>query len=166
MEKKSFAKMQCSVARALESVGEWWNILILRDAMIGLTRFDEFQTSLGIAPTTLSRRIDSLVESGLLMRRRYNERPPRDEYILTERGKEFFPVVATLLAWGNKHCSPKGVDTMIVNCRSQMAIEPVIIDRKTGKELAYDDILFAAGPAANKLKKKYYETLRLPLISN
>src|SRR5262245_32666310 len=103
MQRKSFGRMPCPIARSLERVGEWWSMLILRDAFHGMTRFDEFQTSLGIAPNMLTRRLNALVEAGLLERRRYSERPPRDEYVLTERGRDFRPVLITLLAWGNKH---------------------------------------------------------------
>ena len=166
MEKKSFEKMPCSVARALEHVGEWWNILILRDAMIGLTRFDEFQTNLGIAPNTLTRRLNGLVESGLLDRRRYSERPPRDEYILTDRGRDFLPVIAALLAWGNKHCSPKGADTLIVSRKSKKAVDTVVIDKKTGEELSYSNVVPAAGPAAPRLKKIFFSRMGLPVIEN
>ena len=70
MRRKSFGNMQCPIARSLERVGEWWSILILRDASLGLTRFDEFQESLGIAPNILTRRLKALVEAGLLARRR------------------------------------------------------------------------------------------------
>src|SRR5216684_4830352 len=83
MRHKSFDDMQCPIARSLERVGEWWSMLILRDALLGLTRFDQFQESLGIAPNILTRRLKALVETGLLERRRYSGRPPRDEYILT-----------------------------------------------------------------------------------
>ena len=166
MEKKSFEKMPCPVARSLEHVGEWWNILILRDAMMGLKRFDEFQTSLDIAPNTLSRRLESLVESGLLVRSQYNERPPRYEYILTDRGKDFFPVVVALLAWGNKHYSAKGIDTIVVNRKSESITDPVMVDRKTGQELSYKENIFAAGPASNKMMRKYYHDLGLPVIES
>ena len=88
-------------------MGEWWSILILRDAFAGLTRFDEFQDSLGIAPNMLTRRLNALVEDGLLERRRYSERPPRDEYVLTERGRDFRPVLLAMMAWGNRHFAPK-----------------------------------------------------------
>lgn len=81
MERKSFQGMSCPVALALERVGEWWSILILRDATHGMTRFDEFQKNLGISPNSLTRRLGMLVEAGLLERRRYCERPPRDEYV-------------------------------------------------------------------------------------
>src|SRR5436305_9679729 len=101
MRRKSFGHMQCPIARSLERVGEWWSILILRDAFYGLTRFDEFQKSLEIAPNILTRRLNALVEAGLLERRRYSERPPRYEYLLTERGRDFRPVMQAMLAWGN-----------------------------------------------------------------
>src|SRR5215472_2171226 len=107
MRRKSFGNMQCPIARSLERVGEWWSILILRDAFHGLTRFDEFQENLGIAPNMLARRLKSLVEAGLLERRRYSERPPRDEYVLTQAGRDFRPVLWALLAWGNRHFAPE-----------------------------------------------------------
>src|SRR5919199_1954828 len=98
MQRKSFGTMSCPIARSLERVGEWWSILILRDAFYGLTRFDEFRKSLGIAPNMLTRRLGALVEAGLLQRRRYSQRPPRDEYLPTARGRDFRPVVLALLA--------------------------------------------------------------------
>src|SRR5437016_587292 len=91
MHHKSFDDMQCPIARSLERVGEWWSMLILRDALLGLTRFDQFQESLGIAPNMLTRRLSKLVEAGLLERRRYNDRPPRYEYVLTQAGRDFRP---------------------------------------------------------------------------
>jgi DNA-binding HxlR family transcriptional regulator len=108
MQRKNFGEMQCPIARSLERVGEWWSILILRDAFHGMTRFDELQKSLGIAPNMLTRRLGALVEAGLLERRRYSERPPRDEYVLTPRGRDFRPVLVSLLAWGNRHFAPEG----------------------------------------------------------
>src|SRR6266487_4290874 len=108
MQRKSFARMACPIARSLERVGEWWSILILRDALGGLTRFDQFQRSLDIAPNMLTRRLN-----GLLERRRYSERPPRDEYVLTPRGRDFRPVVVALYAWGNRHFAPEGASVVL-----------------------------------------------------
>src|ERR1700680_3028110 len=108
MQRKSFGKMACPIARSLERVGEWWSMLIMRDALHGMTHFDQFQKSLGIAPNILTRRLDALVEAGLLDRRRYCEHPPRSEYVPTQRGRDFRPVLVTLLAWGNKHFAPEG----------------------------------------------------------
>src|SRR5271167_4909995 len=103
MQRTRFTAMDCPIARSLDRVGEWWSILILRDALRGVTRFEDFRRSLGVAPNMLTRRLAALVESGLLERRRYNEHPPRDEYVLTERGRDFRPVLLSLLAWGNRH---------------------------------------------------------------
>src|ERR1700704_1369585 len=114
MQRKSFADMTCPIARSLEHVGEWWSMLILRDAFGGTTHFDDFHHSLGIAPNMLARRLAALVEAGLLERRRYSERPPRDEYVLTARGRDFRPVLWALLAWGNRHFAPEGPSVVIV----------------------------------------------------
>src|SRR4249920_4238860 len=115
MQRTSFNAMPCPIARTLERVGEWWSILILRDALHGLTRFDQFQKSLDIAPNMLTRRLNALVESGLLERRPYSEHPPRYEYLLTERGRDFRPVLWALLAWGNRHFAPEGASVIVVD---------------------------------------------------
>ena len=103
MRRTNFSEMACPIARSLGRVGEWWSILILRDAFQGLTRFDQFEKSLGIAPNMLSRRLNELVEAGLMARRRYQERPPRDEYVLTDVGRDFQPVMIAIMGWGNRH---------------------------------------------------------------
>jgi len=149
MERKSFSRMQCPIARSLERVGEWWSILILRDALQGLTRFDQFQKSLDIAPNMLARRLTSLVEAGLVERRRYSERPPRDEYVLTGRGRDFRPVILALYAWGNKHFAPEGASVVLVDARTGKPAEPVLVDRPTGRALDDARYEFVAGPAAS-----------------
>ncbi len=135
MQRTNFGDMPCPIARALDRVGEWWSMLILRDALAGITRFDAFQKRLGIAPNMLSRRLDGLVESGLLERRRYNERPPRDEYVLTERGRDFQPVLHALLAWGNRHFAPDGVNIVLADAETGALADPVMVDRITGRPL-------------------------------
>jgi DNA-binding HxlR family transcriptional regulator len=149
MRRKSFGNMQCPIARSLERVGEWWSILILRDAFHGLTRFDQFQESLGIAPNMLTRRLNSLVEAGLLERRRYSERPPRDEYVLTETGRDFRLVLWALLAWGNKHFAPEGPSVIVVDSQTGEEAEPVLVDRNSGRPLVAPDFRSAPGPAAD-----------------
>lgn len=106
MDHKSFEDMACPIARSLDKVGEWWSILILRDAYRGKTRFDEFQKNLGIGTNTLTRRLNQLVGEGMFERRQYNDRPPRFEYILTDAGHDFRPVLEAFIAWGNKHALP------------------------------------------------------------
>src|SRR6187455_603094 len=148
MQRKSFGDMQCPIARGLERVGEWWSILILRDAFHGLTRFDQFQKSLKIAPNMLTRRLNALVEAGLLERRRYSERPPRDEYVLTERGRDFRPVLWALLGWGNKHFAPEGRSVVIVDAATGAEAEPVLVDRASGRPLVEPAFRLTPGPAA------------------
>src|SRR5713226_9661416 len=156
MKRTSFGAMQCPIARGLERVGEWWSILILRDALHGLTRFDEFQKSLGIAPNMLTRRLNALVEAGLLERHRYSDHPPRDEYLLSERGRDFRSVVLSLLAWGNRHFAPEGASVMLINRETGAAVDPILADPATGRPVAEPDYVLMPGPAANgRVLQKY-----------
>lgn len=95
----------CSVARALEVLGERWTLLIVRDALLGLRRFDDFQRSLGIARNVLTGRLERLVEAGVLERVRYQDHPPRHEYHLTETGRDLSVPVIALMHWGDRHLS-------------------------------------------------------------
>ena len=156
MQRKSFSDMQCPIARSLERVGEWWSILILRDAFHGLTQFDQFQKSLGIAPNMLTRRLNGLVESGLLERRRYSEHPPRYDYILTERGRDFRPVLWALLAWGNKHFAPEGLSVVVVDAETCQPADPALFDRNSGKVMSGETFHSAPGPAADERTRARY----------
>jgi DNA-binding HxlR family transcriptional regulator len=156
MQHKSLGNMQCPIARSVEHVGEWWSILILRDAFHGLTRFDQFQRSLDIAPNMLTRRLNELVASGLLERRRYTDKPPRDEYVLTDRGRDFRPVLWALLAWGNKHFAPEGESVVVVDSETGMQADPVLVDRVTGRPLTDPPFRSAAGPAADERTRRRY----------
>ena len=135
MQHKRFDHMRCPIARSLDQVGEWWSILILRDAFKGMTRFDQFQKSLGIAPNMLTRRLNTLVESGLLERRLYSDKPPRHEYVLTARGRDFRQVLWALLAWGNKHFPPEGETMVVVDAQTGEEVDPVLADSRTGRLL-------------------------------
>ena len=148
MRRKSFESQQCPIARSLERVGEWWSILIMRDALHGYSRFDQFQKSLGIAPNMLTRRLDALVEAGLLERRRYSEHPPRDEYVPTSRGRDFQPVLIAFLAWGNKHFAPEGESVLLVDRATGKVADPILVDGVTGDTITEAKHCFTAGPAA------------------
>jgi|SRR5580692_11519613 DNA-binding HxlR family transcriptional regulator len=157
MQRTSFGEMDCPIARSLERVGEWWSILILRDAFQGLTRFDQFQESLGIAPNMLARRLKGLVESGLLARARYQERPARFEYVLTELGRDFRPVLWTLLSWGNRHFAPEGAAVQIIDAATGEVAEPMLVDRNSGKTLTTPQFRAAPGPAASERTRARYQ---------
>ena len=102
MHRTSFEDMNCSIARSLEVIGEWWTPLILRDAFFGVTRFDEFQQRLGIARNILAARLDTLVDHGVLERRPYDEARGRYDYVLTDKGKALWPVLVALRQWGDE----------------------------------------------------------------
>jgi DNA-binding HxlR family transcriptional regulator len=128
MQNKPLSQTACPIARTLARVADNWSVLILREAFHGVTRFDAFQHNLGIAPNMLTRRLNSLVEEGLLERRRYCDRPPRSEYLLTERGNDFRPVLAAMLAWGSKYLVHPGEGVQQASRRTGERIEPVLPD--------------------------------------
>jgi DNA-binding HxlR family transcriptional regulator len=156
MQHKRFARMPCPIARSLDRVGEWWSMLIMRDALHGMTRFDEFQRSLGIAPNMLTRRLNALVEAGLLQRRRYGERPPRYEYVPTTRGRDLRPVLLALLAWGNSHFATEGASVQLIDRRTGAVAEPILVDCVTGRPITEADHVLAAGPAAPEHTRRRY----------
>ena len=92
----------CSVARTLEHIGERWTLMILRDAIYGVRRFDDFQARLGIARNILTKRLTKLVDAGIMRKEPYQEHPLRHEYRLTEKGRDLVPILTALLAWGDK----------------------------------------------------------------
>jgi len=124
-------------------------MLILRDAFYGLSRFDEFEKSLGIAPTMLTRRLGELVDAQLLERHQYSDKPPRYEYVLTPRGQDFWPVLVTLLAWGNKYFAPEGASLVLVNRITGKRVEPALREAQSGQRITAQDHMLGAGPAAN-----------------
>jgi DNA-binding HxlR family transcriptional regulator len=125
---------QCPIARGLAHVGDAWSMLILRDVSLGMTRFDQLRTSLKIAPNILTARLRAMAEAGVLEKRRYSERPPRDEYVLTEAGRDFLPVLHVLNEWGRRHFGEGGV-TRLADTETGKLIEPMVVDRLSGVPL-------------------------------
>ncbi|KKN09241.1 winged helix-turn-helix transcriptional regulator [Pseudomonas neustonica] len=134
MDSKNISENPCPIARSLAFVGDAWSILILRDAHAGITRFDNFRKSLGIAPTMLTKRLSVLTEEGLLEKHRYSEHPPREEYLLTEAGRDFLPVLFMIGAWGRKHRGG-GKLTKFFDAEAGTEIKPVAIDEATGAKI-------------------------------
>lgn len=134
MDTKNSCDDPCPIARSLALIGDSWSMLILRDAHAGLTRFDQFRKSLGIAPTMLTRRLAMLTEEGLLEKRRYSEHPPRDEYVLTEAGTDFLPVLFMIGAWGRQH---RGGGKMVrfLDAETGSEIKPIAVDEVTGARI-------------------------------
>jgi DNA-binding HxlR family transcriptional regulator len=134
MNNQNLSDEPCPIVRSLALLGDAWSMLILRDANAGLTRFDEFRKSLGIAPTILTRRLATLTAQGLLEKRRYSERPPREEYLLTAAGRDFLPVLFMIGAWGRKHRGG-GKLTRFLDAETGTEIEPVAVDGVTGAKI-------------------------------
>jgi DNA-binding HxlR family transcriptional regulator len=118
----TYDAQNCSMARALEIVGERWTMLIVRDVFLGIRRFDDLADELGITRSVLTNRLARLVDQGVLERRRYQQRPERFEYRLTAKGLDLWPVALALLKWGDKHYAPAGPPRIVVhrNCGGEV----------------------------------------------
>ena len=127
VQRTSFEDMNCSVAQCLDVVGEWWSLLVVRDAFLGVTRFDDFQARLGISRNILTQRLNRLVESEVLTRVAYSEHPPRWEYRLTRKGRDLWPVVAAMRQWGDRWAAPAGppLETRHTACGHVVTAVPV-----------------------------------------
>lgn len=134
MDDKYISSDPCPIARTLDFIGDAWSILILRDANAGLTRFDQFRKSLGIAPTILTRRLATLTEEGLLEKRLYSDRPPREEYVLTAAGRDFLPVLFMIGTWGRKYRG-EGKLVRFLDAETGIEIKAVAVDEVTGARI-------------------------------
>ena len=148
VERKSFSEMHCSVAQCLEVVGEWWSLLIVRDAFLGVTRFDEFQERLGISRNVLNQRLARLVEAGILVKVPYSEHPPRHDYRLTVKGTDLWPVIATMRQWGDKYAAPDGPPLELIHKACGHVSDTRMICSSCGEEIGPRDVRATPGPGA------------------
>jgi len=151
VERKSFAGMDCSVAQCLEVVGEWWSMLIVRDAFLGVTRFDEFQRRLGISRNILQQRLARLVDAGVLERVPYSDHPPRDDYRLTDKGRDLWPVLTTMRQWGDRHAAPSGPPVQVVHKACGSVSEAVLVCGSCGEVLDPRDVRAVPGPGRREV---------------
>ena len=160
MYRKRFDGMNCSIARALDEVGECWTLLIVRECTQGRTRFDEFQSELGIARNVLTARLERLIELGILERYALEERANTFGYRLTEKCGELYPVLVALMQWGDSWLSPNGKPPVValVDQASGQPVKPVAVGNKNGKPLTYRDVRFAPGPGATSTTRTVIET--------
>ena len=120
-------ELNCSIFRAIDVLGDRWTMMVLREAFMGVRRFTDMQRDLGVARNVLSDRLNTLVDLGVLERRKYQDRPVRHEYRLTEMGKELHPALLTLMHWGDKHLSPGGAPTVVEHRHCGHATEPLLV---------------------------------------
>jgi DNA-binding HxlR family transcriptional regulator len=148
VERKSFSDMHCSVAQCLEVVGEWWSMLIIRDAFLGVRRFDEFQARLGISRNILNQRLGHLVDAGVLSKVPYSEHPPRHEYRLTDKGRDLWPVLTTMREWGDRHAAPAGPPLEVVHKSCSHVTHAVMTCSACGEAIGPRDVRAKTGPGA------------------
>jgi DNA-binding HxlR family transcriptional regulator len=154
MERKSFAGMDCSVAQCLEVIGEWWTMLIVRDAFLGVTRFDVFQERLGIARNVLQLRLERLVDAGVFERVAYSEHPPRYDYLLTPKGRDLWPVVNAMRQWGDQYAAPSGPPIQLVHRSCGHETVGTIVCSECGGSMDARNVQAVAGEGRAKLRRK------------
>ena len=146
MLRNDYSDQNCSVARALEVIGERWSLLIIRNAFYGIRRFDDHQRWLGIARNVLQSRLERLVEEGILSKELYQERPPRYEYRLTQKGIDLWPVLMTLLQWGDRHAASEGPPVVLQHRNCGGEVDGHLRCTKCGADLTARDVRPSEGP--------------------
>ncbi|HWD11328.1 MAG TPA: helix-turn-helix domain-containing protein [Solirubrobacteraceae bacterium] len=145
-----YENQTCSVAATLDVVGERWSLLIVRNVMLGLRRFEEMQQNLGIARNVLQSRLSGLVEQGVLERRAYRERPARYEYRLTDKGLDLWPTIVALMQWGDRHAAaPAGPPVVLEHRDCGGSVDEHRICARCGERLKVRDVRAFAGPGAS-----------------
>ena len=150
MKPKSFAGMRCPIAGALEIVGDRWTLLLIRDLSLGLSRYDAFRASTGIPAATLAARLRHLTEHGVVERVRYQERPARDEYRLTAKGRDLWKVSVALREWGDRW-DVTGIGAPTVETVDHETGRPLclaLVDPETGTAVPRERVQLRPGPAA------------------
>lgn len=151
MRRTSFSDANCSIARTLEIVGDWWTLLIVREAFFGNHKFGEFEKNLGIAPNVLSQRLGKLVDDGILAVSGTSQNGRALAYRLTPRGRDLFPLLVAMVQWGDKHASgPEGPPVRIIERRTGQNIAPMQLRAANGALLDVADVAVVAGPGANE----------------
>ena len=147
--KQQFTDIACSIARTVGVVGERWTPLIVRDLFAGMTKFEDIRRDLGVASNVLAARLEDLERHGIVERRQYQSAPARHEYLLTERGRDLYPVIATLLAWGDKWLAePDGPPTLTVHADCGSVTSAKVMCANCGGELNAGNAIHAPGPGA------------------
>jgi DNA-binding HxlR family transcriptional regulator len=144
-----FDEWPCPIARTVDLIGDWWTPLVMREAFLGRRRFDEFQAALGIPRAVLAQRLDRLVDEGMLERRRYEDRPPRDEYRLTDKGRAFWDVLAAMWRWGSDWLwnDNERVPVVLEHRETGRVVQPTVVDEYTGDRLDVRTLRIGRAPS-------------------
>jgi len=146
MRRTRFDEAPCPIARTADLIGDWWTPMVMREAFLGRRRFDEFQQALSVSRGVLAQRLARLVDEGLLEKRLYEERPPRHEYVLTDKGRAFYPVLAAMWRWGSDWLWEEGSEPVIelYDKASGRPLRPQLVDENTGDPIDVRKIRVAA----------------------
>jgi len=147
---RPFADQNCSIARALEVIGERWTLLVMREILLGRRRFADLQRNTGIAKNILSDRLQTLVDQGLLERRLYSERPESFEYRPTQKGLDVAPVLVALLRWGDQYAAPDGPPRVYVHTACGYDADPQLHCTHCGESIVPRELKVRPGPGANE----------------
>jgi DNA-binding HxlR family transcriptional regulator len=147
---RTYDNQVCSIARALEMVGDRWTMLVIREAFMGTRRFEDYQRNLGCARNVLADRLNRLVEVGILRKQPYQERPPRHEYRLSRQGVELWPAMMALKSWGDRHLAPDGPPVLVLHKDCGGEIDERMHCSSCGTELGPTDVYVQRGPGASQ----------------
>jgi DNA-binding HxlR family transcriptional regulator len=148
VQRTSFEDMNCSVAQCLEVVGDWWSLLIVRDAFLGVRRFDDFQARLGISRNILNQRLTKLVDDDVLERVPYQDNPPRSNYRLTEKGRDLWHVLTAMRQWGDRWAAPDGPPLKMRHATCGRVVKAVAVCSHCGEPLTPRSVTVEPGPGA------------------
>jgi DNA-binding HxlR family transcriptional regulator len=151
MRLTSLSEMNCSIAKTLDVIGEWWTLLILRDALRGTRRFDDFQANLGLARSVLTARLRKLTDAGIMERYQYSQHPPRYEYRLTDKGRSLFGVIAALMHWGDQwEAGPAGPPVVLVHDTCGQVTQPILTCPHCHGEVSTRNTHSEPGPGSHR----------------
>jgi DNA-binding HxlR family transcriptional regulator len=147
MRRTRFDTWPCSIARTVDLVGDWWTPLVMREAFYGARRFEQFQRRLGLSRNVLAQRLDRLTDEGMLRREPYQQHPIRHEYRLTDKGRDFFTVLAAMMRWGDRWLAdPQGPTIVFRDRETGLPVEPEMVDARTGRPIDIRRIVPTPGP--------------------
>jgi DNA-binding HxlR family transcriptional regulator len=137
MRRTRFDDAECPIARTVDLIGDWWTPIVMREAFLGRRRFEDFQQALSLSRGVLAQRLSRLVDEGMLEKRLYQDRPPRSEYVLTEKGREFYPVLAAMWRWGSDWLWKDGerLELELFDRDSGEVVRPRVVDEPTGRPI-------------------------------
>lgn len=161
MSRTRFADMNCAAARALDQVGDWWTLLIVREALYGTNTFSAFQEKLGIARNILTDRLNALVDNGLMTREHTRPGVSRHTYALTEKGADLLPVLVALMQWGEKWVCGRGNEPLrVLDAQTRAPIERIRVRAADGRPLSIESLRFRPGPGADETTLARFKVAR------